>query len=312
MSGRILLDGSLSRLYMHFDRPDHPAQGMDVWGDRAYVLYDTGLCGVYDLISRSSKPIDLFKLGSHNEGIPTRDYRNHANSCMFAAHCAPGNHIPLLYVTAGAGTGADEDGYFYRCAVENLVCVRDQAGRERYRAQTIQTITYRPGDMTGLMYENPCWGCPAFFVDSAEKSLYIFSARYRTKRGFVPEGEKNTYLITRFRLPELSEGSFIRLTPQDILDQFTAPSDVMFTQGGTLCGHWLVYTFGIPKYDYPNRILAFDMKKRCIGAQIDHLDQALCMEEIECCAVYKGKLLCNTSAGGIYEIRTAPFREETT
>ena len=168
------LDGSASALYMRFDRPAHPAQGMDVFGDRAYVLYDTGLCGVYDLISRRSQPIDLFPLGSHNEGTPTRDYLNHANSCMFAGHCAPGNDIPLLYVTSGAGTGADEDGYYYRCSVENLICEPDEAGRERYRAQTMQTITYRPDDMSGLPYENPCWGCPAFFVDSAHDSLYIF------------------------------------------------------------------------------------------------------------------------------------------
>lgn len=42
-----------SRLLMRIWRGSHSVQGMGIWGDRAFVLHDTGICGVHDL--RGSK-----------------------------------------------------------------------------------------------------------------------------------------------------------------------------------------------------------------------------------------------------------------
>lgn len=303
-------DGRNSRLYMRFHKAAPSAQGMDIWEDRAFILYDTGLCAVYDLSTRNPESLDCFPLGSYNRGVPDKNYLNHANSCMFGQAHYGDNPIPLLYVTTGAGTGADQDGYYYRCAVENILREVGAGGGERYSAQTLQTITYRPEGIEQTPFMPPCWGCPAFFVDTQGGFVYLFSAKYRTKRGCVPPGERNEYILTQFPLPALEEGPMVRLTPDHILQQFSVPSDVLFTQGGTLRDGCITYTFGCPQAGYPIHVLTFDLKRHKLAAHVGNLDQAFGGEEIECCAWYRGELLCNTNQGGIYALAMSPRRTE--
>ena len=52
-----------------------------------------------------------------------------------------------------------------------------------------------------------------------------------------------------------------------------------------------------------DRIAVFDLEKKTMTARISDLDEALCMEEIESCELYNGRLLCNTSAGSVFTIR---------
>lgn len=305
------LSGADSKLYMRFEKAWHrAAQGMGIWGDRAFILYDTGACAVYDLVTRNEKPLDVIKLGSYREPEYQGDpYHNHANDCMFSRTHFEGNPIPLLYVTIGTGIDRDEDGYYYRCSVENITCVTDAQG-EHYAAEQIQTISYIPDGIEDTKWVQPCWGCPAWLMDPDTDSLYIFSAKYRTKKGCVPEGEKNTYIITRFNLPKVERGSFIRLTPADILDQFTVDSDVPFTQGGTIYNGKLYYTFGAPGsvHNYHDIVMVFDLEKKCLVAQVNDMDEALNQEEIECAAPYNGKLLVNTNGGfGIYTVKEDLF-----
>ena len=307
----VFLDGSDSRLYMEFDKILPSAQGMGIWEDRAYVLYDTGVCGVYDLKTRKRDPLAQFPLGSYNAGSPTRDYLNHANSCMFSDIHYLGNPIPLLYVVIGTGTGEDEDGFYYRCAVENIICQVDSQGREQYSAETVQIISYCPGGEGEKGYEKPGWGCPAFLIDNQTSALYMLSSRYRSKYECVPEGEKNTYIVTRFSLPKIDDGEWVRLTANDIRDQFAVESEVLFTQGGTIWDGKLYYTFGLPRRSYPVTVLVFDLKRKTLCAQIGNLNQAFREEEIECCAFYEGKLLCNTSDGTIFEIVGADCEKKT-
>lgn len=291
-----LLDGSGGARYMRCHRPIPNTQGMDVWGDRAFLLYDTGVCGVFDLKTRDPRPLAVFPLASYNSGKHGRDYHNHANSCMFGATHLNGNPIPLLYVTIGTGTGTDEDGYFYRCAVENILEQADGS----YRAETVQTICYRPEGILPPNCESPCWGSPCFLVDNDAGFLYLFSARYRTRRGFLPEGARNAFIITKFPLPDPRQGGMIHLEPKDILDQFVVPSDVLFTQGGHIADGKLYYTFGFPRQAYPTTILIFDLKEKSLWAQIDNLDPLFGPEEIECCGFYNGQLVCNTCEGSIF------------
>jgi hypothetical protein len=295
---KMFLDGSGSEFYMAYYRPIRNGQGMAVTGDRAFVLHDTGVCAVLDLISKDPRPVSVFPLGSYNAGKPSREYLNHANSCMFGAAHWGNNPIPLLYVTIGAGIGSDEDGYFYRCAVENVQQRQDGS----FFSETVQTICYRPEGTLPDGLESPGWGCPCFLVDNDTGFLYIFSARYRTKRGCTPEGKKNAFIITKFNLPDPAQGGMIHLGPEDILDQFTVPSDVLFTQGGTIYNRKLYYTFGYPKGGYPLQIMAFDLRNKTLCAQIVNLTEAFRYEEIECCGIYQNRLLCNTCDGNLFAL----------
>ena len=296
------LNGSNSKLYMHFEKTLPSAQGMGIWENYAYILYDSGECAVYNLETRNSAPVSKFLLGSYNNGVPSKDYLNHANSCMFGTIHNEGNPIPLLYVTTGTGTGYDEQGYYCRCAVEDIKCVNNNDGSTTFVANTLQTISLRPEGTLKNGFQPPCWGCPSWLVDTERKELYILSARYRTKKGYVPEGEQNQYIITTFSLPELSCGSFVSLTYDDITDQFSVFSDIQFTQGGTVINRKVYYTYGCPNLGYPLTIAVFDLDKKQMIAYIDNLDQAFSNEEIECCALYKEKLLCNTCDGSIYAV----------
>ena len=302
------LNGADTKLYMRFDKAWHrAAQGMGIFEDRAYILYDTGACAIYDLVTKDPKPLDVFKLGSYREPEYQGDpYHNHANDCMFSKTHFEGNPIPLLYVTIGTGIGTDEDGYYYRVSVENLV----QGADGKHTAEQLQTISYIPDGIEQTQWRQPCWGCPNWMMDPDTNSLYIFSAKYRTKAGCVPEGEKNTYIITRFDLPKVERGSFVRLTPKDIVDQFSVESDVPFTQGGTIVNGKLYYTFGAPQsvHNYHDIVMVFDLQKKCLVAQVNNMDEAMNQEEIECAAPYKGKLLVNTNGGfGIYVVKEDLF-----
>lgn len=296
-----LLDGGGVKRYMRFDKIMKSAQGMSIWGDRAFILYDKGMCAVYDLQTRDCAPVAQFPLGSYNEGTPTADYKNHANSCMFSRIHRNGNPIPLLYVSIGAGIGYDDDGFYYRCAVEDI---RQQPDGS-YIAETVQIITYHPDGVLPEGTEAPCWGAPCMLLDNDTGALYMFSARYRTKFGCIPEGAQNAYIVTKFPLPNPDDGGLVRLRPEDILDQFSVPSDVLFTQGGCIIDSTLYFTFGYPKGGYSLHMMAFDLKHKRLLAQMDNL--AFEGEEVECCSLYRGKLLCNTCNGSIFQMEDGMF-----
>ncbi len=304
-----LMDTADIRLHMRFEKPFPSAQGMAIWGDWAFQLFHTGQCAVFDLKSGSQKPLAVFPLGSANAGDPTYEYTNHANQCMFSDVHRGGNPLPLLYVTTGYGIGADDDGFFYRCAVEDIRLQYDDAGRVNGGcSEWIQTISYKDGPMDALPYQPPCWGCPAWLVDNRQKALYMFSARYRTTPAFKEYYAVNEYIITRFPLPDPLAGGFVRFGPADILDQFTAPFDIPFTQAGMIAGNKLFYTFGCGDKARPDGIRIFDLDRKCLAAKADLDQTAMGTEELESCSFWGDELIANTNAkpeGGFYSLGTA-------
>ena len=281
------------------------AQGMAIFGDYAFILHHTGVCAVYDLNRRNENGLVQFKLGSYNAGEKGEAYINHSNQCMFSNTFFEGNDLPLLYVTTGNKGGSDENGFYYRCAVENISLRRNESGEiVSGSSELIQTISYKNEEIENTPFETPCCGCPAWFIDSNNSDLYIFSARYRTTVEFLKYKSENRYIITKFSLPDVKKDSFIVLTAKDILDQFLLPFDILFTQGGMIKGNKLYYTFGLGDDRYPIGLRVYDLEKKSLSAKMDLQDSILGNEEIESCSFYKGELLCNTNAepAGIFSL----------
>lgn len=297
-----------AKLYFRMEKQLPSAQGMAIYGDELFQLYHTGYCAVHSLKAKNRKPDVLFPLGSVNEGIPNKDYANHSNQCMFSTVRCNGNSLPLLYVTTGNGVGSDEDGFYYRCCVENIVLERDYTTKViSGHSELLQTISYKDEGIEGTNWEKPCWGCPAWFVDSENCYLYIFSCRYRTTIEFSNTIKNNAYIISKFLLPDPFSGAKVILTACDIIDQFTCPFDTLFTQGGTYSNGKLFYTFGMGNGKggcYPNRLKIIDLEqKKCIKT-IDLSESIFGLEEIESCGFYNRELFVNTNAEsvGIYSL----------
>lgn len=291
------LSAETVKFYMNCDKILPSAQGMAIYGDHAFMLYHTGRCAVYDLVSRQSRPVAEFWLGSANEGTPSKEYANHSNQCMFSTQHMDGNELPLLYVTTGNGVGCDEDGFYWRCAVENIHFEHDGAGSViGVHSELLQTYSYIPGGEEEHGWLSPSWGCPAWFVDSEKKFIYIHSAKYRTTKDYAHLTPENRYIITKFPMTAPEKGGFIKLTARDILDQFIVPFDIRFTQGGTLKDDKIYYTFGFGDEAHPDGLRVYDLKERRCTMKMDLKDSVLGHEEVECCAFYGDELLCNTNA----------------
>ncbi|NLE12092.1 MAG: hypothetical protein GX628_00280 [Clostridiales bacterium] len=284
-------------------------QGFTAYGDCGFVFFHTGICGVYDLAARNPEPTGVFLLGSYNEGDPDSRYTNHANQAMFPdvtlLECSrafyPGNSdFPLLRVTTGNSGEADDTGYIARCAVENVTLDRETGV---FTSETVQTIAYCNSGIENTSYETPCWGWPAWVADVEKGRCYIFSARYRTKKEFLDKYDINAYIVTEFALPEMGEkGGTVILRPGDILDQFTLPFNVLFTQGGMLREGRIYHTFGAGTETYPNALRVIDLAGRRFEVEADLSQTCFADEEIECCAFFRGRMLVNTQGGKLYTL----------
>lgn len=286
------------KLFMEFENPTEgftgkkeTTQGFAVHGDLGFVLYHTGVCGVYDLAKRNKVPVDVFKLGSYNFGVPDRRYTNHANDAMFGGRL-PEEEFPLLYVTAGNSGESDENGYIGYCAVEQI---RLENGF--FRSQLQQRIFYRNDGIEKTPYQSPGWGWPASLVDVEGGWYYMLSARYRTKKEFSKPD--NVYIITKFQLPNPKIGD-VTLYPSDIVEQFELPLDTLFTQGGTIRDEKLWFLFGCGTKDYPDALRVIDLKAREYALREDLSQTEFCQDEVECCAFYGEDLLINTQKGKLY------------
>ena len=280
-------------------------QGFSVYKDFAVVLYHSGVCAVYDLITRDPEPLSAFKLASYDAGEADKRYANHANDMMFGGTDEAGN--PLMYITAGNSGEADEKGYIAYCAVEALDVTYDAEGKPHFGSHLVQKIYYKNDGIEGVPYQNPCWGWPASLVDVRDGRFYLHSSRYRTTKEFVHLYNENDYIVTAFPLPQLGTGyEEVTLTPADIIDQFEYPFDILITQGGTIHEDKLYYTFGFGKVGTPIGMRIVDLKEKKLLSRIDFSFTPFGNVEIECCAPYRGKMLVNTqhnketSQGQIY------------
>ena len=287
------------KLFMEFENPTEAmvgvrrsVQGFAIHEKLAFVLYHTGICGVYDLEAVNPKPVGVFKLGSFNDGDPDKRYANHANDAVFGPKL-DGEAFPLLYVTAGNSGEEDEKGFLSYCAVEQIR--RTETG---FAAETVQRIYYKNEGIENTPFHAPGWGWPGSLVDRDGGFYYLFGSKYRSKIQFTKPD--NVYTLTKFRLPDPKEGD-VTLTPNDILDQFDLPCNVLHTQGGTVKDGVIWYMFGAGKEIHPNAMNVIDLTKKEYVLCEDLSDSPFCAEEVECCAFFGERLLVNTQKQRLFE-----------
>lgn len=257
-------------------------QGMSVWQGKLFQLYHTGDCNVFDLNSDRSDPIATFRLGSASDG-------NHANNCNFSTVHYNGNPIPLLYVVDG------NSGNVMKCSVENIV---EKDGK--YTSECIQTLHLDQSGFATAGYM-PYWGWPSWLVGTDGEYIWLHGARYRTNRSMDAYYDENRYIITKFRLPS-TDKKLVVLTADDIVEQFTTEYNVNFTQGGTVYGKYLFYTFGTGKENNPSAIRAWDLEAKKLLPQIDVSEVT---EELEDCTVIGDRLYFITQKSNLYYIPLA-------
>lgn len=254
-------------------------QGMSIYDGKLFQLYHTGLCNVFDLDGGKTEPIASFPLGSMSEN-------NHANNCNFSNVFYKGNNIPLLYVVDG------NSGDVMKCSVENIT---EKNGV--YSSEKIQEINLDQSGFEAAGYM-PYWGWPSWLVSPDGEYIWLHGARFRTNGSMDAYYKDNRYIITKFRLPSPDKASVV-LTADDVVDQFVTEYNVNFTQGGTVYGKYLFYTFGTGKDDNPSSIRVWDLEKKALLGSVDVSEVK---EELEDCCVVGNRLYFITQKRNLYYI----------
>ncbi len=190
------------------------AQGFAIHKDSAFLFNNTGIVRIYDL--KNGKFIASFPLES---SAP----ENHANCVNFGVEFPAGNTAyPAIYISECYG--------YNRCFVESIT----NSG-----SRLVQTLQIRTGGTEDRSFD--------WVVDQGNKCLYAISIV-----GVERFNKKNPtdYLVTKLRLPKLSEGAVVTFTREDILDQFNI-SFWQLSQGGTIRGDYLYLPVGREKPAMP-------------------------------------------------------------
>ncbi len=244
------------------------AQGMAIWEDSAFLFNDGGHCRVLNL--KTGELIREFDLASAGKNT-------HVNAACFGSECPQGGNLPVIYISEYKSPS--------RCFVEHI---KDSG------CVLLQTIK---------IYEN---GKNAFvqswIVDNKNKFIYAIAREAPLK------GEKNSdkVKISKYRLPQLSEGADIVFTEKDCLDTFIVvfPSG---TQGGVIKGRYIYLPTGLQEsargqFNAERTIQVIDLKKKYLVKRIDLT--YITTNEPEDLDFYKGKaLLYCGQEGGLYKVK---------
>lgn len=286
---------STPKLFMSYENPTgcYP-QGFAIYQKYGFMLFHTGMCCVYNLETRMSKPIAVFKLSSYNAGSPDKKFANHANQAMFlGTEPAPDSDFPYLMVTVGNSGEKTNDGYIVRASIERI--------NRDFSCTAVHTFIFSEKDKADYSFDTIGWGWPAFSMDVENRLIYILSARHRTIREEFNKYGENNYIITKIAIPDNITGTQTILSHKDIVDRFECEFDIFFTQGGMFHNGLLYHSFGC-REAYPAGIRVFDPNKGDWVYKLDLGDTVIGKQEMEACSYYKDMLLCSTDKGNIYVV----------
>lgn len=244
------------------------AQGMAIWEDSAFLFNDGGHCRVLNLkTGEIIREIDLASAGKNT----------HVNSACFGSECPRGGNIPAIYISEYKSPS--------RCFVEHIgnnCCV------------LLQTIK--------IVEKGKDVFVQSWIVDNKNKFIYAIARETPLK------GEKNSdkVKISKYRLPQLYEGTDIVFTEKDCIDTFVV-NFASGTQGGIIKGRYMYLTTGLQEsargqFNAERAIQVIDLKKKELTRRIDL--SLVTTNEPEDMDFYKGMaLLYCGQEGGLYKVR---------
>lgn len=269
-------------------------QGMALWGDLLLAFEHGGHCTVYDRSKGELRHAGEFDVESSSRG-------NHCNQANFGVERLPGAEMPVIYLSVAQPKSPLD----MRCHVESIT----RKGR-KWSSGLVQTLEL---DTAGWARRelNTIFGAPSWLIDRERGDMWVFSGRVRTVPAAMPTFAHNKLVATRFRIPSLSEGKYVRLGADDVLEQVVLDMDAYATQSGCIHDGKLFYSFGFgDKYPVTtSKIRVYDLDRRCVAARVD-LD-SLIREECEALMVDGHRMLVNTNSPRIYSVAMPEMPDPT-
>ena len=270
-------------------------QGMALWGDLLLAFEHGGHCTVYDRSGKELKRVGEFDVESSSKA-------NHCNQANFGVEQLPGAAMPVVYLSVAQPKSKLD----MRCHVESIT----RKGR-KWSSRLVQTIEL---DTAGWARRelNTIFGAPSWLIDRERGDMWVFSGRVRTVPKAMPTFAHNKLVATRFRIPALSEGDYVRLGADDVVEQAVFDMDAYATQSGCIHDGKIFYSFGFgDKYPVTtSKVRVYDLDRRCVAARVN-LDSTI-REECEALMVDGGRMLVNTNSPRIYSVPMPDMHHDPT
>jgi len=214
-------------------------QGMDVWKDYVFSCQNHGAVTIYKLKKDGFKEVSQFKLASFRP-------ENHANVASFGPDFfEKGDPMPIVYVSHCSKMRID--------GRKDLLFV-ERVAKNMRSSELLQTIFY--DDVNGDFGYALQW-----VVDKENRMLYGYG---NTINNTDPA---NRHRIIKFRLPELTEGKFVVLRPEDALENYLIEDVSRFRfnpvgQDLAIEDGKLYMPTGVGDDKYPSILYIWDLKKK--------------------------------------------------
>ena len=246
-------------------------QGMAIYNGIMFSLSNKGICSIFNIGDTSLTYINQYNLASYAD-------TNHANTASFGFEkYDASDEFPLLYIA--------------RCYTGYRTCLVERVTRQS--SQLVQTIglgTYA-GDVTS--------SSDIQWVVGDDGYLYMFG---NTKAAFNTSGNK--FVVAKFDLPKLSEGSDVSLNLNDahymyyMEDYGYKPNQVL--QGCCIVNGMMFLPIGSGISSSPSSLIVWDMDARAIMTRINL--STLTSGEIEDVCEYNSMLYLRYGNGNTYKM----------
>ena len=251
----------------------HAYQGMDKWGDYVFSCQNQGIGTIYKLSGDSFEKVGQFDLASFNRS-------NHANVASFGVEKVEASDpFPVVYVSHCHKRTIDD---------RKDMCFVERINPDMQSSELVQTIFY--DDVNKDFGYALQW-----VVDRKKGFLYGYGNTINNN------DPANCHRVIKFRLPKLSEGSFVTLRPEDAIENYTIEevSDFKFNpigQGLDIRNGKLYMPTGLGDAKHPSILYVWDLCRKKMAEVID-LSECTTGELEDIAVINRRKVLLQSQDG---------------